>query len=1097
MSIERLAQVLKGVGFEIEPLDVAEVIWLARYLRAPEDDLNESLEEMPAKLPASGNNLNPKDKIVDKVASPSAAGKDNKKNRVDDNVESFSVVGEDHPQNEQRIHQTFEPESEEKGTRTEIKEVSAAAGLYLRSKSVEQAGGLAFRSAGTSALPGKLAYGRALRPLMRGFPSQSHFTLDEEATVHRIADTQVWLPVMRPEQTRWLELEIVIDEWPSIALWRDGIRELIIMLTNLGAFRSVQIWSLWTDSKSGNVELHHGWGANAKDVAPRPVRELNAEHGNRLVFVLSECISPSWYDGTVGNILDQWGHTEMVVLMQLLPDKFWRRTGLVNATSVLFRSSAPGKSNTQLNAIPTPDSHNTPPPKKVFPVPVLSFDPQLVSMWAQSITGKNNLWIPGVLLPLDKHEGSSRQQLIKKEQDQESASKTFAEDIEAKALNLVKRYRQNASADAWKLAGYLSATSPLNLRVIQLIQRVMLPEIKLEHIGEFYLSGLIKHQKRDAIVDDKTYFEFVPGVRSILQSSIKRSELVAVLQQTTQFINRETGSPIDLESSVISPSLASISDLDESPFAKVLPSVLRRLGGAYARLADSLEGKTTFEEKVVTERTDMERKDAEEAERLVTQKAEQERTAISKAETERKAKAEAERIAMQKLEEERIANLQAEGELEGKDEANRPVTQKAEIKYSELEDGIRLITLIGWLDNSIEKQFAQYCAADNISVLIDLSQAKFLSADTVRMLTASLRTVKKRGGWMAIFSPQPNITQVLNGVGVSQVIPIYEENLTTALKAVKQKFEEERIARLQTEAELKATAETERIAAQKAEQERITIAKAETERKSSPQGLIGSSSRSGGGTILLDGSIVHYESLGRGNPVIFLHGWIGSWRYWLNAMQVASSSFHAYALDLWGFGNTAHNVVNYSLELQSTLLDRFLNEMGIGKIAIIGHGLGALIGLKFAGKFPQSVDRIMAVSCPLHIDAVNSRLRTASPQELTDWLSSGTPEATVALSEANKADGQAITASLVGLQADNIYNNFRNLNIPCLLVYGDKDPAIFAPDDNFQLSTMTQPIYLDGSGHFPMIDDTIRFNRILMAFLRLDSGVSPAEIQLK
>jgi len=249
--------------------------------------------------------------------------------------------------------------------------------------------------------------------------------------------------------------------------------------------------------------------------------------------------------------------------------------------------------------------------------------------------------------------------------------------------------------------------------------------------------------------------------------------------------------------------------------------------------------------------------------------------------------------------------------------------------------------------------------------------------------------------------------------------------------------------------------------------------------------------------ILLDGSIVHYEVLGRGRPVIFLHGWVGSWKYWIASMQVTSTSYRAYALDLWGFGDTAHSVLNYSLEQQSALLDRFLNEMGIGKIALVGHGLGALVGMKFAGRFPQSVDRMMAISTPLHFDAVNSKLRSGSPQELTDWLSSRTPESTTALSDASKADGQAVTASIVGLQSDNLYNNFRNLNIPCLLVYGDKDPAIVAPDESIASSSMTHPVFLENSGHFPMIDETIRFNRLLTDFLALDSGVSPSELQMK
>jgi pimeloyl-ACP methyl ester carboxylesterase len=242
---------------------------------------------------------------------------------------------------------------------------------------------------------------------------------------------------------------------------------------------------------------------------------------------------------------------------------------------------------------------------------------------------------------------------------------------------------------------------------------------------------------------------------------------------------------------------------------------------------------------------------------------------------------------------------------------------------------------------------------------------------------------------------------------------------------------------------------------------------------------------------------VHYEVLGRGRPVIFLHGWVGSWRYWISAMQITSTSYRAYALDLWGFGETTHNALNYSLDQQANLLDRFLNEMGIGKIALVGHGLGALVGMTFATRFPQSVDRMMAISCPLDYQAVNARLRTGTPVELTEWLSSRTPEATAALSDASKADAKAITDSLAGLQAHNVFANFRVLNIPCLLVYGDKDPAIVIPDGEYSLSTMTHQVELEGSGHFPMIDEVSRFSRLLTDFLALDSGASPRELQLK
>ena len=76
--------------------------------------------------------------------------------------------------------------------------------------------------------------------------------------------------------------------------------------------------------------------------------------------------------------------------------------------------------------------------------------------------------------------------------------------------------------------------------------------------------------------------------------------------------------------------------------------------------------------------------------------------------------------------------------------------------------------------------------------------------------------------------------------------------------------------------------------------------------------------------VILQNEIVHYEVLGRGRPIIFLHGWVGSWRYWIPAMQAASISFRTYALDLWGFGDSAKNPYYYAIENQTELLDQFL-----------------------------------------------------------------------------------------------------------------------------------------------------------------------------
>ncbi|KXK11029.1 MAG: alpha/beta hydrolase [Chloroflexi bacterium OLB14] len=248
--------------------------------------------------------------------------------------------------------------------------------------------------------------------------------------------------------------------------------------------------------------------------------------------------------------------------------------------------------------------------------------------------------------------------------------------------------------------------------------------------------------------------------------------------------------------------------------------------------------------------------------------------------------------------------------------------------------------------------------------------------------------------------------------------------------------------------------------------------------------------------IILDGSMVHYEALGRGRPIIFLHGWVGSWRYWINAMQVASTSFRAYAIDLFGFGDSTHDAMRYALDKQAELINSFLDEMGIGKVAIVGHDLGALVGLSFLKNRPESVDRVMLINSPMDFASLNSKMKTSSNQELLDWLSPKTPEATSALADASKTDPKAVTASIDSLQADNLFPNIRNLGVPCLFVYGSNTPAITVPSED-NLPMHMHQINLDGLGHFPMIDNPPQFNRLLTDFLALDSGESPRDLQLK
>jgi pimeloyl-ACP methyl ester carboxylesterase len=251
--------------------------------------------------------------------------------------------------------------------------------------------------------------------------------------------------------------------------------------------------------------------------------------------------------------------------------------------------------------------------------------------------------------------------------------------------------------------------------------------------------------------------------------------------------------------------------------------------------------------------------------------------------------------------------------------------------------------------------------------------------------------------------------------------------------------------------------------------------------------------------VILRDEIIHYEVLGRGRPLLFIHGWVGSWRYWIPNMQAASLSYRAYALDLWGFGDSAKNSGCYSLEQQSLLLDEFIDSMGIGRIALIGHGLGALVAMLYTQRHPDRVDRIMVVGYPCAERAISPRLYSASPTELAEWLFDRVPSNENARTEIYKADPGAIQASLSDAQQANLPEIPKQIGNPLLLVHGSNDPAIAPPDlDEIALwSDNTHCILFDQSGHYPMLDETRKFNRLLTDFLVLNSGSSPRELQLK
>lgn len=250
--------------------------------------------------------------------------------------------------------------------------------------------------------------------------------------------------------------------------------------------------------------------------------------------------------------------------------------------------------------------------------------------------------------------------------------------------------------------------------------------------------------------------------------------------------------------------------------------------------------------------------------------------------------------------------------------------------------------------------------------------------------------------------------------------------------------------------------------------------------------------------IVIRDGIVHYEVIGRGRPVVFLHGALGTWNMWMHSMQTISTDFRSIAFDFWGFGTTAQRTDRYNLDNQTQLLDEFLNEFGMTKVVIIAHGVGALIALKYADKMPFAVDRMLLSSFPTIKKGFDPAFYDWTNREKDIWLRRNKNYKPL-VKNFRQSDINAVNTFFD--EGSNFATDeyLKKTKIPTLLVHGENDEMTIhnyqALDRSFHSNT--HHIKLEHAGFFPMMDNRNQFNRLIVDFLALKSGESPRNLQLK
>ncbi|TYB61755.1 hypothetical protein FXF51_27130 [Nonomuraea sp. PA05] len=368
---------------------------------------------------------------------------------------------------------------------------------------------------GQEAMPVELAYPRAieyprefvraLRPFLRYADAAEEAVLDEERTVDRFAHEGIWWPEFQAASGRWLDLAFVVDASLSMRVWRPLAEELHKLLCQV-PFRDVRRWYLHDDGRRARVSASAEPSAESYD----PGVLIDAT-GQRLTRVLTDGCGPMWWRGTAGAALRKWANTGPAAILHVLPDELWHRTALAPVLGLLC-SAVPAQANRSLQF--TPLSRK---PLQGTPVPVIRPDGRWLAPWARLVTGSLD---HGLICAVT---GASRARREPPRVDQRR-----------KAAERVLAFRRRASSDAYRLAGYLACTEPLDLRLMWLVQRAMFHEPEPLPMAEVLLSGLLRRR------GDSESLAFLPGVRAVLQRALVPAETRRVRAAVSAEIGRLT-----------------------------------------------------------------------------------------------------------------------------------------------------------------------------------------------------------------------------------------------------------------------------------------------------------------------------------------------------------------------------------------------------------------------------------------------------------------------------------------------------------------------------------------------------------------------------
>jgi len=201
------------------------------------------------------------------------------------------------------------------------------------------------------------------------------------------------------------------------------------------------------------------------------------------------------------------------------------------------------------------------------------------------------------------------------------------------------------------------------------------------------------------------------------------------------------------------------------------------------------------------------------------------------------------------------------------------------------------------------------------------------------------------------------------------------------------------------------------------------------------------------GRATLKGVDYHYDVRGQGEPLLLLHGGLGSSDMFEPLLPILGQGRQVIAVDLQGHGRSSLGNRPIRCEAIADDVAALLKRLGRAKVDVLGYSFGGCVGLRLAVQHPDLVRRLALVSTPFANDGWYAEMRAQQAQVSAAMapMMKETPMYKSYVAVAPKPDEFPRLLDAMGEFMRTKYDwsadvqTLAKLKMPVMLVYGDGD----------------------------------------------------------